>query len=200
MSTSFEKARLERLLERYGRYAEPAPDGLALYDTWMEGEEEACPGISRHIREHALRALDSQDPQLLRSAIQALACTGESGDEALLEVLKPRASEVIVAEIEAGIEHLRFRLQSLEALLDEVADRKSFLRFARALAKDRERAQKLEAEDPENYRYDGALGWRHADIATFLHTGLVVLEGGDERGPPSWAEVAWFLYRGKVYQ
>lgn len=73
---------------------------------------------------------------------------GESGDEALLEVLKPRASEVIVAEIEAGIEHLRFRLQSLEALLDEVMDRKSFLRFARALAKDRERAQKLEAEDP----------------------------------------------------
>lgn len=105
-------------------------------------------GISRHIREHALRALDSQNPQLLRSAIQALACTGESGDEALLEVLKPRASEAIVAEIEAGIEHLRFRLQSLEALLDEVTDRKSFLRFARALAKIANARKSLKRKTP----------------------------------------------------
>ena len=73
---------------------------------------------------------------------------GESGDEALLEVLKPRASEVIVAEIEAGIEHLRFRLQSLEALLDEVMDRKSFLRFARALAKIANARKSLKRKTP----------------------------------------------------
>ena len=52
---------------------------------------------------------------------------------------------------------------SLSELLDAVHDRESFNRFVDALASERERAEKLEREEPERYRYGGALGWQNSD-------------------------------------
>lgn len=57
---------------------------------------------------------------------------------------------------------------SPEELLDQVKDRESFIMFVQALAEELEAAAQIECANPNAYCIDGALGWKNADIASFL--------------------------------
>lgn len=46
---------------------------------------------------------------------------------------------------------------SPEERLDSVVDRESFLAFVRALIEEREEAERIERDEPERYRWGGAL-------------------------------------------
>ncbi|WP_439606049.1 hypothetical protein [Hydrogenophaga sp.] len=100
----------------------------------------------------------------------------------------------IEGEARSQIEH---RSKSIETLLAEVNDRSSFIVFARALAKERECAAALEVQDSAGYQVEGALGWKNADISSFIYAGLSAFMGLPESAPPTWADVAQFLYLGK---
>lgn len=189
-----------RLIERYSRYLEPAPTGLVYYEQWLLGEEEVSPGMSALVRLVALRSLDSKALPFVRSAVQALACTGNVEDVELLQPLLTRGEPVLSSDARAAIAHIEHRAKSLETLLAEVNDRSSFVAFARELAKERESAAALEAQDPARYPVDGARGWKNADISSFIYAGLSAFEGMPESAQPTWAAVAEFLYRGKVLE
>jgi hypothetical protein len=51
-------------------------------------------------------------------------------------------------------------MTKLNDLLDRVEDKKSFIEFVRELADEKERAKKIEDENPNAYIIDGALGWK----------------------------------------
>lgn len=76
-------------------------------------------------------------------------------------------------------------------------DRSSFIVFARALAKERERAAALEAQGSASYYVDGALGWKNADISSFIYAGLAAFDGSSESEQCPWAAMARFLRLGK---
>ena len=90
-----------------------------------------------------------------------------------------------------------------EELLDQVADRDSFIAFVEALVDERAQAEQLEKANPVRYCIDGAHNWKNADIASFLSAALVYF---DEKpfhkpeGTPSWRMFAEFLYFGKIYE
>ena len=92
---------------------------------------------------------------------------------------------------------------SLTELLDAVCDRESFNRFVAALASEREDAERLEREQPERYRWGGALGWQNSDISSFLSAAAVHFEPGPHRfvgESPTWRDLAKFLWMGKIYE
>jgi hypothetical protein len=199
MTTPLSEDHAERLIERYSRYLAPGDAGLGYYEYWIQSEEESAPGISALVRLVALRSMASDDLLFVRSAIQALACTGRAEDVSVLKSMHARHPDVSVEQV-AAIAHLEQRTKSLETLLDEVNSRNSFVVFARALAQERERAAVLEAQDRARYQVDGALGWKNADIASFLYAGLPAFEELPESVQPTWASVAEFLYRGKIIE
>lgn len=189
----------ERLIERLSRYLEPGEAGLACYEYWIQSEEGVSPGISAFVRVVALRSIDSSEPRLARSAIQALACTGREEDIAAVASMSPANADVLMDQV-AAVAHLRQRTKSLETLLDEVACRDSFIAFARALARERESAAALEMRDRVRHQVDGALGWKNADIASFVYAGLSAFEELPDSAQPTWASIAEFLYRGKIVE
>ncbi len=189
-----------RLIERCSRYLEAPPHGLSYYEFWIASEEDATPGIGEVIRSVALRLLEAETLRLRRSAIQALACVGTPDDLPVLASLRGVSDALLSAEIDAAHRHLAYRMKSLEALLDEVNSKASFVLFARALAKEREVAQQIETADRKRYMADGALGWKNADISSFIYAGLSAFSGVDQSDPPSWSDLAYFLYQGKVVE
>lgn len=198
-TTSLPERDAERLIERLSRYLEPGEAGLACYEYWIQSEEEVSPGISAFVRVIALRLIESSEPPLARSAIQALACTGREEDIAALASMSAAHADVSTDQI-AAVTHLRQRTKSLETLLDEVDSRDSFIAFARALARERERAAALEMQYPVRHRVDGALGWKNAGIASFVYAGLSAFEEMPDAAQPTWASIAEFLYRGKIVE
>jgi len=152
------------------------------------------------LRAVAVPLLSSEGGALLRSAVQALACTGTAADLQALEELKGRVDATLGREVEAAIQQIQYRAKSLEALLQEVDSEASFILFARALAKDRENAASIEKAEPGRYTIDGALDWKNADIASFIYAGLSAFEGRGGASPPRWKDFAEFLYRGKVLE
>jgi len=90
-------------------------------------------------------------------------------------------------------------VRSIE-FLGQVKDRESFLAFAKALLEERERAEKMEAEEPEKYRFSGALGWENGSITSFLGAALACVEDGSHFEEASWRGFAEFLYSGKIYE
>ncbi len=106
----------------------------------------------------------------------------------------------ISSEASTAIAHIALRHTSIEALLDMVRDRKSFIFFVEALAKERDLAARLERDDPQRYRIDGGLGWKNADISSFLYAGLTTLNPLLEPADVSWQTLAEFLYNGKVVE
>ena len=85
-------------------------------------------------------------------------------------------------------------------LLGQVKDRESFLAFAKALMEERELADKMEGEEPEKYRFCGALGWENDSISSFLDAALASVEDGSYFEEASWRSFAEFLYCGKIYE
>jgi hypothetical protein len=185
------------LIERCSRYLEPGPDGLHYYEYWIASAEESSPGMSELVRLAALRSLDAKDPLLVRSSVQALACTGHAEDIALLESMSANSEPAISSEASAAIALITHRGKSIDALLAEVVDLTSFVAYARALAKERVAASAIEAQNPERYSLDGALGWKNADIPSFIYAGLSALDALPESAQPTWAVFARFLYHGK---
>ncbi len=88
--------------------------------------------------------------------------------------------------------------------LENVKDKESFIAFVKALAEEREQAEKMERENPLRYQWGGALDWQNSDISAFL---WATLECFEERPlkkamaeEPSWRGFAEFLYFGKIYE
>lgn len=186
-----------RLIEHYSRFLEPAPTGLDYYEQWIDGEEEVAPGISALVRREAIRSLSADDLLLVRSAIQALACTGQPADIVFVQPLLTRRESVLASDAQAAIARIEFRAKSIDMLLAEVKDKSSFIVFARALAQERERAAALEAQDSAKYYVDGALGWKNGDISSFIYAGLSAFENSPESEQCTWAGMARFLWLGK---
>ena len=90
-------------------------------------------------------------------------------------------------------------MRSIE-LLVHVKDRESFLAFASALVEERKLAEKMEREEPEKYRFCGALGWENGSISSFLGAALACVEDGSHFEEASWRGFAEFLYCGKIYE
>lgn len=92
---------------------------------------------------------------------------------------------------------------SPEDLLDAVVDRESFVAFVRALATEREEAERMERAEPVRYQLGGAINWQNGDISSFLWASLEYFEPGPFHQPedsPSWKMFAEFLYFGKIYE
>lgn len=89
-------------------------------------------------------------------------------------------------------------------LLEQVVDFESFLRFAKALATDREVVEALMKEEPERHKYGSPNGWQNHEISTFLRAAIAYAESPgetvDDSPEGSWADLATFLYLGKVYE
>lgn len=90
-----------------------------------------------------------------------------------------------------------------EELLDRVCDKESFVQFVRALADERVAAREEECSKGDTFYVDGALGWKNADISSFLSAALEYFEVRPFHKPessPSWRMLAEFLYFGKIYE
>jgi hypothetical protein len=90
-----------------------------------------------------------------------------------------------------------------EQLLQKVRDRETFVAFVRALAAEREEAEKIEKDNPQAYMVDGAHNWKNADIASYLYAALDYFEEKPLHRParePSWHMFAAFLYCGKIIE
>ena len=87
-------------------------------------------------------------------------------------------------------------------LPDDVTDRRSFLEFVDALARERMAAEEMENASPHVYVVDGALNWKNADIASFLFAALSYFEQSNGVGTsePTWRMMAEFLYCGKIIE
>jgi len=90
--------------------------------------------------------------------------------------------------------------------LDRVADQRSFLAFARALAQDRAAAtQVADTSSALPYGPDSA-GWESASIESFLEAAVAWAEdsgfGANQglAGASMWKQFAAFLYAGKIYE
>lgn len=194
-------SKAEQLIVRLSSYLEdPQRGGYSFYESWIADAEEENPGMSVALREAAIGLVNNSEGAVLRSAIQALACLGTSNDAGSLHFLAEHADKRISFEASCAIAHIEFRHALLETLLESVQDRDSFVRFAEALAKERERAAKLERDEPSRYCLDGALGWKNADISSFLYAGLSRLEMTPGSEKVAWKVFADFLYHGKVVE
>lgn len=191
----------DQLIVRLSNYLEdPKRGGYSYYESWIADAEEENPGMSAALRQAALGLVSSSEGAVLRSAVQALACLGTNDDAGPLRNLAEGADEQISSEASSALAHIALRHTPIEALLEAVNDRDSFVRFTQALAKERELAMKLERNDPARYRLDGPLGWKNADIASFLYAGLSCLEASPDSEEAPWKTFANFLYFGKVVE
>ncbi len=88
--------------------------------------------------------------------------------------------------------------------LENVRDKETFILFVKALANEREIAERMEKENPVRYQLGGALDWQNGDIPSFLWAGLECFEERPLRSAtsdePSWKGFAEFLYFGKIYE
>jgi hypothetical protein len=92
---------------------------------------------------------------------------------------------------------------SLYELRQGVTSCETFIEFVRALAAEREAAEKIERDSPSIYIVDGALNWKNADIASFLYACLDYFDDKPFHRPeqdPSWRMFADFLYFGKIIE
>lgn len=92
---------------------------------------------------------------------------------------------------------------STDDLLEQVTDKQTFIKFVQALADEREKAQEIENNHPNVYIIDGALGWKNADISSFLYAAIECFTAQPVTYSDrdlSWKMFAEFLYFGKIYE
>ncbi len=84
---------------------------------------------------------------------------------------------------------------------DSVHDRETFMRFVEALILDREEADELELQSPEEYRWVGANDWQNGTIASYLGCALAGAvarrDGWGSEAGVTWRELAILLWFGK---
>ncbi|WP_428380974.1 hypothetical protein [Nevskia ramosa] len=188
------------LIKRCSRHLGVGSIGLSYYEEWVESEEEVAPGISNLLRDIAKANLSAIEELLVRSSVQALGCVGTVEDILSLQSLLDSSSDHIRTDVTAAIALIQYKSKTIETLLDEVVDQASFIAFARALAKQREAAVKIEAASPHLYCIDGALDWKNADISSFIYAGLAHFDRRPEASALSWQDLAGFLYMGKIHE
>jgi hypothetical protein len=94
-------------------------------------------------------------------------------------------------------------LTSPEELLEQVADRDSFIAFVEALAAERAEAAQIEWANPQAYMVDGAHNWKNGEIEGFLYASLQYFSPGPFHQPeeePSWRVFAEILWCGKIIE
>ena len=87
--------------------------------------------------------------------------------------------------------------------LEKVTDYETFRDFVWTLVDEREAAEEMERAEPDKWKYGGPMGWQHADISQYLAAGMQYFsqrEGGFAKTPPTWRDLAEFLYYGKIYE
>jgi hypothetical protein len=177
--------------------------GLIYYEFWVK-EWSKDPDFPNLLANKARSLLESSDTQLVCSALQAIAVVGDSSDFANVKAYTENADDNIAKNARACILHIRHRMKTLEDLLDEVNDWRSFVVFVDELANERSRAAEFESSDPDNpaYMVNGALGWNNGDIQGFLWAALSYfphdMADDDPLASPSWKHFAEMLYEGKV--
>ncbi len=88
-------------------------------------------------------------------------------------------------------------MAELHEMLEQVADRATFVSFVKALEADRRACAATEHEHP----YGSPGGWEQATIEDFLEAAVAWAEAS-QRLPsePTWHSFAEFLYAGKIYE
>ena len=94
---------------------------------------------------------------------------------------------------------------SLEEYLDNVADEKSFIEFAKALQADKEEEHRIDKENPSSPYSQGLNGWENGSIEAFLESAIAWSEDSkfgqvQEKNLNPWKKFALFLYAGKIYE
>ena len=87
--------------------------------------------------------------------------------------------------------------------LEKVTDYETFRDFVWTLVDEREAAEEMERAEPDKWKYGGPMGWQHADISRYLAAGIQYFsqrEAGFAKSPPTWRDLAEFLYYGKIYE
>ena len=96
-------------------------------------------------------------------------------------------------------------VSNLEAKLESVTDRASFISFVKLLIADRESEVAVEIQTPSSSYGPGSNRWENGSIETFLESAVALTEdyaGKEHELPeePSWSSFAKFLYAGKHYE
>lgn len=92
----------------------------------------------------------------------------------------------------------------LNELLEKVNGRESFIVFVKALIQDREKSVEMDRQNPEKYKWVGALGWENGSIENYLNACIACFED-DKRHQEKPEEITWkrfaeFLHSGKIYE
>ena len=89
----------------------------------------------------------------------------------------------------------------LDALLEEVNDEQSFLRFVDALRADWELERELEKANPSPPFSAGATGWENGSIGQFLEAAVAYASDSPDVGTANpWRRAAHIVYAGKFYE
>lgn len=187
----------EEFIRHRSAYLVQSPYGLTYYEQWVDDESERDPKFPGELRASALELINDKDETVRLSALQALACVGTIQDINIIKTSLTFAQDGVQVVVSAAIDQIHYRNKSLQTLLSEVMDRKSFVLFARALAKDWDLAQKEENANPDKYTINGAHGWNNSDISSFIYSGLTAFEDPSSSETISWEGLAQFLLLGK---
>ena len=96
--------------------------------------------------------------------------------------------------------------EDLNAKLEAVVDRESFLTFVKALIADRKDGVAKEKISPSSPWSSGSNDWEHGTIEAYLEAAVACAEDSQRIGTeilnlaPSWKSFATFLYCGKIYE
>lgn len=94
----------------------------------------------------------------------------------------------------------------LHALVDQVDDERTFLRFVSALADNWQEEREIEAVKPSSPYAAGALGWENGTVGAVLDAaarwGLASINGLEFYKKPAnpWRRAAQILLAGKFYE
>ena len=90
----------------------------------------------------------------------------------------------------------------LDALLDRVNSKETFLEFVGALRDDWEVECAMEKASPSSPYGPGACGWENGSIGSFLDAIQAWSNDSGDRVPssPDWRTFAHILYAGKFYE
>ncbi|WP_295928876.1 hypothetical protein [uncultured Xanthomonas sp.] len=179
------------LIQRLAQYVDKHT--LAYYEQWVR---DADPIIDKSVLiDEAIRLVRSSDERLARSALQAIGSFGDLG--CVQEIQAASFTKTHPEEARIVTMHIKERALSPEELLGRVHDQESFLLFVRSLARERAIAQEIEASEPRRYALDGAIGWKNADISSFLYAASSTCGAS---ASADWRWFAEFLYNGKVVE
>jgi hypothetical protein len=192
---------IHAFVELYSRHIDTARDGLDHVESWIENKQIEVPDFIPRLTTHCRTTLETLDREdhILRGCVQFFSVIGRKEDIELLRsvAVNTNVSTGVQDDAREGAQYLENSLKSLEQLLDEVKDRRTFTVYADALIREREQAEELERDA---HYADAVLGWQSSSISAFLGIVVSELEESTLESGPSWKELADALYMGKIYE